>query len=59
MGASRAEYEMVAPMNSYLHVENFTSPKELASYLHFLDNNDELYNSYFKWKVCYTIDIEL
>ncbi|XP_035792219.1 glycoprotein 3-alpha-L-fucosyltransferase A-like [Anopheles albimanus] len=50
MGARPEDYEASAPHNSYLHVDNFASPKELAEYLHLLDQNDELYNSYFKWK---------
>uniref|UniRef100_A0A1B0G680 Fucosyltransferase n=1 Tax=Glossina morsitans morsitans TaxID=37546 RepID=A0A1B0G680_GLOMM len=28
----------------------FASPKELANYLHILDKNDSLYNTYFNWK---------
>lgn len=41
---------MSSPLRSYLHVDEFSSAKELAEYLHLLDKNDELYNSYFKWK---------
>ncbi|KAG7309197.1 hypothetical protein JYU34_005123 [Plutella xylostella] len=50
MGARPSEYAAVAPPNSYIHVEEFASPKELAAYLHRLDQDDTLYNSYFKWK---------
>lgn len=50
MGASRKEYEEMAPRNSFIHVDDFKSPEELAKYLHILDQNDDLYNSYFKWK---------
>lgn len=50
MGAPREDYERIAPRRSYLHVEDFESPKHLADYLHKLDQSDELYNSYFKWK---------
>ena len=39
-----------APLRSYIHVEDFASPQKLAEYLHILDRNDNLYNSYFKWK---------
>lgn len=49
MGARREDYERYAPKNSYIHVEEFASPKELAKYLHKLDQDDELYNSYFEW----------
>ena len=50
MGAHPEEYKNVAPHRSYIHVDNFESPKELANYLNILDKNDDLYNSYFNWK---------
>ncbi|XP_023164384.2 glycoprotein 3-alpha-L-fucosyltransferase A [Drosophila hydei] len=50
MGARPEDYEVSAPRRSYIHVDEFASPRELAEYLHILDKDDELYNSYFKWK---------
>lgn len=50
MGARPEDYANAAPYRSYIHVDEFSSHKELADYLHILDQNDELYNSYFKWK---------
>ncbi|XP_029636394.1 glycoprotein 3-alpha-L-fucosyltransferase A [Octopus sinensis] len=50
MGAHPDDYRKIAPLNSYIHVEDFKSPKELAAYLHKLDQNNNLYNAYFKWK---------
>lgn len=50
MGARPEDYESVAPPNSYLHVDNFSSPEELAQFLKKLDADDDLYNSYFNWK---------
>lgn len=50
MGARPEDYEMSSPQRSYIHIDEFGSAKELADYLHILDRNDELYNSYFKWK---------
>ena len=50
MGAQPEEYALVAPYRSYIHVEEFESPKELAAYLNRLDTDDDLYNSYFRWK---------
>ena len=52
MGARPEDYDVSAPYKSYIHVDDFDGPKELADYLHKLDQNDELYNEYFKWKVC-------
>ena len=50
MGARPADYKKVAPPHSYIHVDDFPSPKHLAEYLHKLDQNDDLYNEYFLWK---------
>lgn len=49
MGAHPEDYENRAPYNSYIHVDHFATPKELADYLNVLDRNDQLYNQYFKW----------
>ncbi|XP_060073402.1 glycoprotein 3-alpha-L-fucosyltransferase A-like [Ylistrum balloti] len=51
LGARREDYAQVLPKNSYIHVEDFESPKKLGEYLNLLDKNDTLYNEYFKWKV--------
>ncbi|KAF2900250.1 hypothetical protein ILUMI_05934 [Ignelater luminosus] len=50
MGARREDYRKSAPLGSYIHVDDFSSPQKLAEYLHVLDKNDELYNTYFRWK---------
>ena len=57
MGARPEDYERVAPYNSFIHVEQFKGPKELAEYLLELDKDDKKYNQYFQvvfvisWKV--------
>ncbi len=51
MGARPEDYAISAPYKSYIHVDDFDSPKELADYLHKLDQDDDLYNEYFMWKV--------
>jgi len=50
MGARPEDYKALLPPNSYIHVDDFKSPKYLAEYLHILDKNDTIYNSYFSWK---------
>lgn len=50
MGARKEDYERSAPPHSYIHVDDFESPRHLAEYLTKLDQNDTLYNEYFKWK---------
>ncbi|XP_031620209.1 glycoprotein 3-alpha-L-fucosyltransferase A-like isoform X2 [Contarinia nasturtii] len=50
LGARREDYERQLPYNSFIYAEDFDSPKDLADYLHKVDKDDELYNSYFQWK---------
>ena len=50
LGARPEDYAAVAPPKSYIHVDDFESPKHLAEYLLTLDRNDDLYNEYFRWK---------
>ncbi|OXA64510.1 Glycoprotein 3-alpha-L-fucosyltransferase A [Folsomia candida] len=50
MGPSRQSYESFAPPSSFIHVDDFASPKELAQYLEILDKNDTLYQNYFAWR---------
>ena len=51
MGARPEDYERASPEHSHIHVDDFEGPKELAEFLHKLDQDDELYNEYFQWKV--------
>ena len=48
MGARPEDYARGAPAHSYIHVDEFKGPKELAEYLHQLDKDDEKYNEYFQ-----------
>ena len=50
MGARLADYLAVAPHHSFIHVDQFKGPRELAEYLLELDRDDEKYNQYFQWK---------
>ncbi|KAI8509180.1 Alpha-(1,3)-fucosyltransferase 7 [Branchiostoma belcheri] len=50
LGANRSDYERLAPPHSYIHVDDFNSPKELADYLKMLADDKDRYNAYFKWK---------
>ena len=44
------DYKSYLPAHSYIDVRDYSSPKTLASYLHELDNDDNLYNEYFAWE---------
>ena len=50
MGARPEDYAEMLPPHSYIHVDDFRSPGDLANYLHMLDANETLYNEYFGWK---------
>ena len=50
MGARKEDYVRSAPQKSFIHVDDFDSPEDLAKYLQELDRNDDLYNEYFQWK---------
>ncbi|XP_022086336.1 alpha-(1,3)-fucosyltransferase 5-like [Acanthaster planci] len=50
-GAPRQDFERVAPRNSFIHIGDFPSIKELVDYLLLLDRNDAMYNKYFEWKL--------
>ncbi|KAK5646444.1 hypothetical protein RI129_004908 [Pyrocoelia pectoralis] len=50
MGARKQDYVRSAPSNSFIHVNDFNNPEDLAQYLKRLDQDDDLYNTYFNWK---------
>ena len=49
MGAPRADYERAAPPQSFIHVDDFESPRHLADFLRAVAADRDRYNSYFRW----------
>ncbi|VDN19886.1 unnamed protein product, partial [Dibothriocephalus latus] len=49
-GPPKEEYEVLTPPNSFIHVDDFATVKELVGYLEYLDQNDTAYATYFAWK---------
>ncbi|KHJ40825.1 fucosyl transferase [Trichuris suis] len=45
----RTIYEQIGPNNSFIAVDDFNSPKELADYLKRLDKDVDQYLKYFEW----------
>ncbi|KAI2653252.1 4-galactosyl-N-acetylglucosaminide 3-alpha-L-fucosyltransferase 9 [Labeo rohita] len=50
LGPPRKNYEELIPGNAFIHVDDFSSPKELAEHLKLLDQNESLYRQYFTWR---------
>ena len=46
-GGNRKDYEVLAPPNSFIHVNDFASAADLAAYLRLLHENDRLYERYY------------
>ncbi|XP_053329198.1 3-galactosyl-N-acetylglucosaminide 4-alpha-L-fucosyltransferase FUT3-like [Spea bombifrons] len=55
LGTSRKNYERFVPPEAFIHVDDFSSPKELAAYLLELDKDDEKYRRYFEWRTQYRV----
>ena len=50
-----ANYADFAPPKSFINAADFKTPKHLADYLIYLDQNDEEYLKYFEWKTDFYI----
>ena len=55
LGPSIKTYKEHLPPNSFIHVENFTSPVELVKYIKYLDSNSEAYSRHHDWREQYTV----
>ncbi|XP_067942376.1 3-galactosyl-N-acetylglucosaminide 4-alpha-L-fucosyltransferase FUT3-like isoform X1 [Watersipora subatra] len=55
LGARIEEYTKFAPPNSFLHTRNFTSVRALAEFMHRVDGDRELFNSFHKWRETHEI----
>ena len=50
MGPVKEDVLKVAPLNSFIFAEDFTSPAKLAEYLLYLDRNENEYRKFFRWR---------
>ncbi|KRZ77245.1 putative membrane protein -like protein [Trichinella papuae] len=53
----RADYESIAPEHSFIAADDFSSAKQLADYLNYLDKNTEQYAKYFHWTQLYSVEL--
>lgn len=50
MGSTKKLYRQLLPPNSYINVDDFSSPKDLANYIVYLNNTSNEMKGYLKWK---------
>ena len=50
-GPPKEDYELVLPPNSFIFIEDFASLSNLAEYIMFLNNSDNIYNQYHAWRI--------
>ena len=54
-----ANYTAIAPPHSYIDVNDFASPKDLAEYILHLDKTPEEYLAYFWWRPYYRVSLDV
>uniref|UniRef100_A0A4W5J8I6 Fucosyltransferase n=1 Tax=Hucho hucho TaxID=62062 RepID=A0A4W5J8I6_9TELE len=57
LGPPPDDYIAVAPPNSFIHIEDFPSTKELGNYLRQLQLDKERYAGYFAWRHSYQVKV--
>ena len=50
LGDNRTLYEEMAPPGSFIHIDDFAGPQQLAEYLHYLMTNRTAFSQYFDWR---------
>ena len=54
-GPARQNYLRIAPPNSFIHVDDYASEKELADYLILIGEDRSLYEKYHSWRRRYDV----
>ena len=49
-GATKSDYEALAPPDSFIHTDDFDTSADLVKYLNYLDRNHSAYREYFMWR---------
>ncbi|KAL7868895.1 hypothetical protein SRHO_G00102790 [Serrasalmus rhombeus] len=50
IGPPRDNYEEFIPRDAFIHIDDFSTPKDLAEHLKAVDQNQEMYEGYFAWR---------
>ena len=58
-GLSKYDYEKIAPQHSFIHVDDFSSSRDLMKMLHKISKDPILYNSYFWWRKHYRVAVNI
>ncbi|XP_041094428.1 alpha-(1,3)-fucosyltransferase 7-like [Polyodon spathula] len=57
LGPPRSNYEEFLPPDSFIHVDDFHSTRELADYLKEVAGNESRYQRYFEWRKMATVKL--
>ena len=57
-GPERKNFERIAPPHSFIHVDDYSSDKELADRLNSIGTNRSLYEKYHQWRRYYDVYYE-
>ncbi|XP_029940943.1 alpha-(1,3)-fucosyltransferase 7-like [Salarias fasciatus] len=57
LGPQLSDYQAVAPPNSFIHVDQFPSVRELGKYLQSLAEDKKHYSDYFNWKLKWSVKL--
>ncbi|XP_066509797.1 alpha-(1,3)-fucosyltransferase 7-like [Hoplias malabaricus] len=49
LGPPKSNYERLLPLDAFIHVDDFSSAKELAGFLQHLASDRKSYEAYFRW----------
>lgn len=55
-GARRVDYQMLAPPQSFIFAEDFSSPASLAQYLKDVVSSNEKYMHFFQWRYTHSVN---
>ncbi|XP_034193425.1 4-galactosyl-N-acetylglucosaminide 3-alpha-L-fucosyltransferase 9 [Osmia lignaria lignaria] len=58
MGAPKENCEQLLPPHSFLHISDFVNPTALANYIRYLNQHDDKYLEYHKWRKYYKVNNE-